>query len=291
MERTPSPIPVFIPLLVGGVAVSFSSILIKWSAAPSSVLGMYRLLLTVVFMLPFLPKYRKYIAALSTREWGSLLLAGLFLGLHFLFWIGSLKYTTVGSSVILMALEPVFVMLGAFLVFRERTGQAALIGMGVALLGTVVVSGGDMGQPGASLFGDVLSVLGAVFISINMLIGQSLRTNMSSFVYNFMIFLIAGLVMVLYNLALGVPMIHYSHREWGIFLLLAIVPTVFGHALFNWVLKYVRATTVSMTILGEPVGAIILAFFLLGEPITVYHIIGGALTLAGVFVFLRTHRV
>ncbi|OGX68432.1 MAG: hypothetical protein A2189_02225 [Paenibacillus sp. RIFOXYA1_FULL_44_5] len=106
-----------------------------------------------------------------------------------------------------------------------------------------------------------------------------------------MLFLIAGLVMAVYNVVLAIPMLPYSQREWGIFLLLAIVPTVFGHALFNWVLKYVRATTVAMTILGEPVGAIILAFFLLGEPITVYHLVGGTLTLAGVFVFLRTHRV
>lgn len=281
----------FIPISVGIVAVSFASILIKWSTAPASILGMYRLLFTVVLMLPFLPRYRNDILSLTKSEWTQLLLAGLFLGLHFLFWIGSLKYTTVASSMILLSLQPVFVMMGAFLAFRERTTTPALLGVVLAFAGVVVVSLGDMGQPGETLLGDLLSVLGALAISVNMLIGQRLRVGMSSFVYSFLIFLIAGGMLAIFNLVAGVPFLAYSASEWGLFVLLAIIPTVFGHALFNWLLRYVGASTISISILGEPIGAIILAYFLLGEPITISHILGGTLTMAGVFIFLKTNQV
>lgn len=290
-ERPRSPIPVFIPITLGIVAVSFSSILIKMSSAPASVLGMYRLLFTVVLMLPFVPKYWRQVFSLTKWEWGQLMLSGLFLGLHFLFWIGSLKYTTVASSTILLSLQPLFVMFGAFLAFRERTTLVALFAAAVAFLGVIVVSAGDLGQPGETLFGDILSILGAAAISVNMLIGQRLRKHMSSFVYSFLIFLIAGLMLALFNILTGISLVAYPAQEWRLFLLLAIIPTVFGHALFNWLLKFVGATTISMSILGEPIGAILLAYLLLGEPITLYHVIGGTLTLAGVFTFLRTKKL
>lgn len=290
LQRPKSPIPVLIPILVGIVAVSFSSIFIKLSTAPASILGMYRLLFTVLLMLPFLPKYRNELASLTKWEWGQLILAGFFLGLHFLFWIGSLKYTTVASSMILLSLQPIFVMLGAFIAFRERTTVGALLGVGLAFIGVVVVSLGDLGQPGETLLGDILSVLGALAISVNMLIGQRLRAGMSSFVYSFLIFFIAAIMLAGFNVATGVSLVNYAASEWGLFVLLAIVPTVFGHALFNWLLRFVGATTISISILGEPIGAIILAYLLLGEDITLYHIVGGAFTIVGVFLFLKTNK-
>jgi len=285
-----SPVPVSLVLIVGILAVSFSAIFIKWSAAPAAVLGMYRLLITVVLFLPIVFVRRRELLQLTRYDWLWLSISGVFLGLHFLFWISSLKWTSVASSMILTSLEPVFVLIGAFFLFRERSRKVGLIGVVIAILGTCIVGWGDLGTSRAAVTGDTLSLLGTVAVSVYMLAGQHVRNRMSSPVYNTIVFLVAGIVLLVYNLSTRTPLVGYAAREWGIFLLLALFPTVLGHGLFNWVLKYVRASTISMAVLGEPLGAIVLAYILLGESVSVAQIAGGVLTLLGVAVYLRTPR-
>lgn len=118
-----------------------------------------------------------------------------------------------------------------------------------------------------------------------MLIGQSIVKKVKHWIYSFGVFFFASIVLIIYNLFTGVSFGGYSTREWGIFLLLALVPTL-SHVINNWLLNFVNATTISMSILGEPVGASVLAFFLLGERLVSSQIAGGLLVLLGVFLFL-----
>jgi drug/metabolite transporter (DMT)-like permease len=283
-------IPVFIPLMIGIIAISFSSIFVKWSDAPVSVQGMYRLLFTLVLMLPFVWKHAKALKKINRREWLLLLLSGTLLALHFLFWMGSLKLTTVASSTILLSLQPVFVMAGAYLAFREKTSKPAFIGMIVAIAGAIMIGWGDIGVSLQHIQGDILSILGTIVVAVHMLIGQKLIKTIPAAIYSFSVFFTAVIVFAVYNITLHVPMTGYSDRDWGIFLLLAVVPTVFGHVLFNWLLKYVTAATISMAILGEPVGATLLAYLLLNESLSISQWAGGAIVLFGLYYFLKNTR-
>ncbi|MBN3555419.1 DMT family transporter [Fictibacillus nanhaiensis] len=283
-------IPVFIPLIIGIVAISFSSIFVKWSDAPVSVQGMYRLLFTLIMMFPFVWKQVYLLKKITWHEICLLFLSGTFLALHFLFWMGSLKLTTVASSTILLSLQPVFVMIGAYIAFREKTSKAAIIGMVVAILGAIMIGWGDIGISAKHIQGDLLSILGTIVVAAHMLIGQKLLRTFPATLYSFSVFLIAVIVFGIYNFTLGISMTGYSEQEWGIFLLLAIVPTVFGHVLFNWLLKYVTAATISMAILGEPVGATLLAFLILDESLTLSQWSGGVIVLAGLYYFLQNTR-
>lgn len=125
MNKSTLPLPPALFLLVGVLAVSFSSILIKWSDAPASILGMYRLLFTVFLFLPFLPwrKMKILFKNSTVKEWLMLVVSGVFLGLHFLFWMESFSHTTVASAMILTALEPVFVVIGAYFLFKEKPAK------------------------------------------------------------------------------------------------------------------------------------------------------------------------
>lgn len=283
-------IPVYIPLIIGIIAISFSSIFVKWSDAPVSVQGMYRLLFTLFLMLPFTLKHISSLKSIALREWILLLLSGTFLALHFLFWMGSLKLTTVASSTILLSLQPVFVMAGAYFAFREKTSKPAIIGMLVAITGAVMIGWGDIGISKQHIQGDILSILGTIVVAVHMLIGQKLLKTIPAAIYSFSVFLSAVVVFAVYNTLLHIPMTGYSDKDWGIFLLLAIVPTVFGHVLFNWLLKYVTAATISMAILGEPVGATLLAYLLLNETLTFSQWTGGAIVLLGLYYFLKNTR-
>ncbi|WP_393959000.1 DMT family transporter [Priestia megaterium] len=289
MNKSTLPLPPALFLLVGVLAVSFSSILIKWSEAPASILGMYRLLFTVLLFLPFLPwrKMNVLLKNTTVKEWLMLAVSGVFLGLHFLFWMESFSHTTVASAMILTALEPVFVVAGAYFLFKEKTGKVGIISILIAVSGAAIIASGDIGVSKTALYGDLLSVLGTVAVSVHMLAGQDLCREMPPIIYSFAVFLIGGLVLFVYNIWTHVSLTQYDTKDWWIFLLLALIPNIFGHALFNWLLKYVGATTISMAILGEPIGAIILAYFLLGEMTTASQLVGGTIVMISVMVFLK----
>lgn len=290
MNSKKPPVPVPLLMLIGIVAISFSSIFIKWSAAPASVQGMYRLLFTSLLMLPFARPYSGAAYALRRKDWLLLGCSGMMLALHFLLWMGSLKYTSVASSTMIMALEPVFIMLGAYILYKERSTAAAILGLAIAIFGVVFIGWGDIGLSPDNMKGDLLSIGGTVAVAVHMLIGQKLVARMPSYLYSLIVFISAVLVFAIYNLLSGIPFFAYPAREWGIFILLAVVPTVFGHILFNWLLQYASATTVSMNILGEPVGASILAFLLLGEALTGLQWTGGVLVMGGLAVYLFAGR-
>lgn len=290
MNSKKPPVPVPLLMLIGIVAISFSSIFIKWSSAPASVQGMYRLLFTALLMLPFARPYTGAAYALRKKDWLLLLVSGTMLALHFLLWMGSLKFTSVASSTMIMALEPVFIMLGAYFLYKERSTSSAILGLAIAIFGVVFIGWGDIGVSADNLKGDLLSIGGTAAVAAHMLIGQKLVARMPSYLYSLIVFIAAALVFAVYNLLAGIPFFAYPSKEWGIFMLLAVVPTVFGHILFNWLLHYASATTVSMNILGEPVGASILAFLLLGEQLTGLQWMGGVLVMGGLVVYLYAGR-
>jgi drug/metabolite transporter (DMT)-like permease len=178
-------------------------------------------------------------------------------------------------------------MLGALFFFRERTTLGAAAAMGVAISGAVLIGWGDFRLSGQALLGDALSVLGTIAVVVHMLLGQALRSRISSFVYSYTVFLAASVSFAVYNVTAGHAFFGYAANDWLIFALMAAVPTVFGHLLFNWLLKFTGATTVSMAVLGEPVGASLLAWWLLGEQLTTLQAFAGALLIAGVWLFLR----
>ena len=260
MQANKLPVPPIFFMAIGVIAISFSAILIKWSSAPAAVLGLYRILFTLVLLAPFLltKSARAEIRTLQRRTWALVALSGLFLGLHFILWIGSLKYTTVASSTILITLQPIFVMVIAYFALHERSRW--------------------------------LSLAGTLVVAAYLVIGQHLRGAMSSMVYSLLVYIFSILTMFFYCLWEGYPLGGYPAREWLLFVLLAVIPTVFGHTLFNWLLKYVNAATISMAILFEPIGATILAFLLLGEAVSSAQWLGGAVILGGIWLFLSGSR-
>lgn len=277
-------------LVVGIIAISFSSIFIRWSDAEASVIGMYRLFLTNLIMLPFVWKSRKEMFSLTGRQWGWLLLSGSLLGLHFLFWMGSLSYTTVASSTVILTLQPILVVIASYFLFGAVINRTMLLGIVLALIGSIVIGAGDFQISGSALHGDLLSLLGTVAIAAHMLVGKQILQGMSAFVYNFWVFFMAGSLLAIYNAAQGYAFTGYSPKEWGVFVLLAIVPTLFGQYLFNWLMQYMSASTVSMAVLGEPVFASLLAWLLLKESLSGLQLGAGVVILIGVWLFIGSNK-
>jgi len=274
-----------VPLIISIIAISFSSIFVKWSHAPATILSMYRMLFASILMIPIVWINQHEFRKIAKKDWFFLVFSGFFLALHFALWFQSLKLTTVASSTIILALQPLISLIGGFFLFKERTTATALWTMGIATIGAIMIGWGDFRLSQEAILGDILSFLSVIAVVGYLFIGQNIVKKISHWIYSFCVFLFAGIFLTLYNLVTDVEFSGYPASEWGIFLLLAIVPTL-SHIINNWLLNYVNATTISMSILGEPVGSSALAVLLLGERLVGWQIVGGLLVLLGVFLFL-----
>lgn len=276
---------IVLPLIISIVAISFAAIFVKWSTAPATILSMYRMILACLLLVPIVWLKRHEFQKIGRKEWYLLFFSGLFLALHFALWFGSLKLTTVASSTIILALQPIVALVGGMFVYKERTTKSALMTMGIAVIGAVMVGWGDFGLSKNAIIGDILSFLSVIVVVGYLLIGQNVVKKVSHWIYSFCVFGFAAIALIVYNVTTGVALGGYDAKEWGIFVLLAIVPTI-SHVINNWLMNYVNATTISMSILGEPVGATILAALILGERLGLWQVVGGLIVLLGVFFFL-----
>jgi len=278
----------YMAILIGIMAISFGSIFAKMAQAPSLITASYRLALAVLIMTPFtvfanFKEFRK----IDKKILGWTFLSGVFLALHFATWISSLKYITVSSSVVLVALQPVFVALGSWLFLKEPIPFKALLTGCMAFIGTVIIGLGDFRLGGEALWGDLLAILGALFAALYWMVGRFARKTLSVSTYTYLVYSMSSVLLISFAYLQGLPLFSYPGRDWLLFLAAAVVPTLGGHSLFNWALGYVPSFVVSIAILGEAIGATILAFFLLQEIPTTTQLVGGGFIILGLYLFLR----
>ncbi|WP_188388759.1 DMT family transporter [Priestia taiwanensis] len=272
-------------LIVGIIAISTSAIFAKLTTASPSALSMYRLWMACIFLLPVVVMKWKEWKNINGKDYAVLFFSGLFLGLHYLLWYGSLEYTSVASSTIILALQPLIALIGGFFLFKEKATKVTIVSMIVAIIGVVVIGWGDVSASDEALYGDFLSFCSVVAVVGYLLIGQKIISKLSHWVYSFIVFFVAGAVACLYNIVMDIPFVGYTQFDYLLFLATAIIPTM-AAVIHNWLLNYVNATTISMSILGEPVGATVLAYFILQETLISSHLIGGVLVIIGVSFFL-----
>jgi drug/metabolite transporter (DMT)-like permease len=271
---------------IGVLAASTAAIFIKLCDAPALIIATYRMVFASLILLPY-ALYKKTGRTWGRKEIGWLILSGFFLSLHFTFWIGSLKYTSVASSVVLVTTYPIFVGIGSRLFLKERMGLFLIFGIILSILGSGLISYGDMAISREALMGDGLALLGAITVSGYFLVGRKMRKSQDLLSYIFPVYSTAGFLLVIFSLLSQKNFIGYSWTTYLFLFLLALIPQLIGHTTINWALKYLPASMVAITYLGEPVGSTILAYFILNEALTPWKIFGGILILAGILTALK----
>ncbi len=266
-------------------AVSFAAIFIRYADAPGLTIALYRQAMAgaVVFPLALILR-RDELRGLSRKQLGVAALSGTLLALHFATWIPSVKMTTVAASVVLVTSSPIFVAAGSRVLFGERVSGVAFGGILVGLVGAAIVSGGDVAISARALEGDLLAVAGALAAGGYFLAGRRLRQEVSLLTYVGVVYATCAVVLAPVAILSGVRLTGFDGRTWMMLVLLAVVPQLFGHTIFNFVLHDVSATLVSISIMGEPVGSTLLAVAFFGEVPPWTALLGGVLILAGIYV-------
>lgn len=281
----------YLTLFVATFAVSWAAILIKLSGANALPTAFYRMALaSLILAIPAIPKMRETFRILTPKQTVMLLISGLVLGLHFAVWVTSLFFTTISNSTIIVATQPIWVMLIEAVILKQKAPSRSVIGIVVAVFGMVIISRGDVDLGRDYIIGDLLALAGAIFAGLYLLIGRQLRARLDNLGYIFPVYLIAAVTLFIICFIYGENLIDYPAQTWLIFLLLALIPTIIGHSLYNWLLKFVQAHIVATTLLGEPIGATILAIFFFDQIPGWWTVIGGVLILSGIFLVLMRKK-
>jgi drug/metabolite transporter (DMT)-like permease len=279
MSRT----KIIIVMGIGIITLSFASILIKLTDAPSLVIATIRMCTASLVLTPFFwPRFNRVRSELRNVKWGLIVLAGLFLAIHFALWIESLRHTSVPSSVVLVAMDPIFVAILSPLLLREKLSLKILLAVILGVIGASIIASQGFGSF-AITKGNLLALGGAACAGGYLIVGRKIRPQASLISYIYIMYTIAAIILLVVTLATGHHLSGYIPQAYLFMILLGLGPQLIGHSSFNWALKYLTAPIVAMGILGEPVGTTILSWLILKQPPTPKEIIGGIVLCMGIY--------
>jgi drug/metabolite transporter (DMT)-like permease len=290
MSDPPSKWKVSLILAAGVLSASTAAIFIRLaleavevsSVGFSLVLAASRLTLAALFLIPAWSSFRT--AQFQRNALGYSIAAGCCLAVHFASWVTSLSYTSVAASTALVTTNPVWVAILSWLWFGEKPSLRTSFGIAIALMGSLLIGLGSGGSSvHNSLLGNLLAVAGSVAVSLYFLLGrEAQRRGLGISSHIVLTYTTAALVLLPLPLLFGVGYLGYPGQVYLWIALMAVFPQLIGHTSFNWAVRWISPTLVTLTILAEPVGSGILALLFFQENPGVQVIFGAVVILVGV---------
>jgi drug/metabolite transporter (DMT)-like permease len=278
-------VPVGFALAVGVLAVSTSGPLILYAAAPALAIAFWRNALALPVLVPAagLRRRAELRALFGSRRRDGLLCvaAGVALAGHLMAWVPSTKMTSIATSTALVTTQPVWVGLIAVAMGRRLSGWT-WVGIGAAVTGAVAATGVDFTGDRTALLGDALALLGGVLAGVYTVLGERVRVTTSTTSYTAVCYGVCAAVILAVCLAFRIPISGYPHSAWLAIVAVTVGPQLLGHTMFNFALRRVPATTVSVLILLETPGAALIAWLWLGQTPALAALPGLVLLLVGV---------
>ena len=273
-------------LAIGILAVSTSAPIVRWAEpAPPLLVAAVRTTLAATVLLSFSARDLGSILRLPRREKLFIGISGLLLAVHFAVWIASLYYTSTAASVALVATQPVFAGLLAWIFLGEGIARREVIGIAIAGMGCVALAGGDvLAASGDALIGDGLAVAGAVTAAGYFIAGRRLRASLPLGAYLAVVNAIAAVLLVTAALLAHTPVRGFATGDYVAMTMSALVPSLIGHSLLNHAVRRIPVHLVALAILGEPIGASLLSWLCFREVPPAHAALGGAIILVGIAV-------
>jgi drug/metabolite transporter (DMT)-like permease len=287
-QKATPPFNPSLALVSGVLAVSTGAIFARLAEAPALVIAAYRVGLASLLLAPFAWwQARAELLELEKRDYLLALLSGLCLALHFTTWISSLNYTSVANSVVLVNTNPLWVGVLAPMISKDRLTKFTKIGIVLSVIGGIVIGAGDFATGGQALWGDFLALLGSICAALYLLLGRNLRRKLSLLAYVILCYGSAAVILWALVFALQLPVVGFSTGTYAALVGMALISQIIGHTSYNWALKWFSASLIAVSLLGEPIGATILAYVIFDEGLTWTKFIGGLLILTAIYLAAR----
>ena len=276
-------------LLLAMVSVSSTSLVIRSVATvPALVLAFWRMF-TASGMLWSYSVVRPA-GKLSSVNKKRIIFAGIFLGCHFACFFLGVRNTSIANATLLGCMAPIFtVFISIFQ--KKKINKMTYVGLVIALVGGGIIQSGDISLNNANLFGNSIALLSALFIAITFVLAEQIRQETDNVAYGRSLFFVASITVLLIAITAGDSILDFKAGDIPWFLFLGLVPSIFGHNLLNYAVKYITPTAVSSVPLGEPIIASIFGLLLFGEAIPIGAILGGPIVLIGVYIIINNQAV
>ncbi len=295
-----TPIRAYLVIVIAIVATSSAAILIRLALdenMPPLLIACARLLIATVALTPIaLRRHKERLARLSRDEAKLIALAGICLAAHFTAWVTSLKYTTVLVSVVIVSTGPIWVAILEVFFLHIRLSRAVVMGLLVALTGGVIIGiplNGALSAPqaaedlNATVTGALLALVGALTVSVYLLIGRKLRATLPVIPYVWLVYGIASLCSLVVIAVTSTPITGFRPQGYLVLLAMGLIPQLVGHSSLNYLLEYFHAAIVSMFSQLEPIGSALLAALVFDEVPPAKQIAGSVVIIIGVLMASR----
>jgi len=288
-----SPTLLIITLFVGTLSISSGAIFVRLiDDVPSMMIATYRMVFSAIILFAMWKGGRNDLSSVSRSDFKLCVFSGFFLAFHFATWIDSLNYTSVANSVMLVNMNPLFIAVFAYIFFKERQSFAIVISIVIAIIGCFVLTSADGGLDMLSggsdvMTGNLLAIAGAVGSSLYLLVGSRVMERMNILTYVLIVYSSSAVMLTVFSALMGYDFFGYKISSYIYLTLMAFFPQVLGHSSFNWALKYMRSSTVSVIKMGEPIGAAVMAYFIFSESVGFVQGIGMLMIFSAIILALR----
>ena len=271
----------YLALLGGIICIAWSAIFVRWTDIPGPASAFYRMLIPAVVLLPTFAFDRRR-ESLGIPTLGLIAFGGLFFALDLALYNTSILRTSAANATLLGNNTPIFVGLLTWLVLRRPPARSFWIGLLMAIAGAVVILWADLKHHAQIGIGDLMALAASACFAVYLMVTEKLRNSTSTLAFLRMAMISSTLALLLINLAMGISL-HMPHGRtlWAV-LGLGLISQLGGYIFLTYALGHLPATITSISLLTQGPLTAVMAAVLLGEPISLYQIVGGILVLAGV---------
>ena len=217
------------------------------------------------------------------------IVAGIFLGLHFVLFFTAIKLTFISNATFLGTLAPLFTLLIEVLIFKRKYKLKTILGLLITLFGAFIILFTEFDLSENYTIGNYCAILCSLVIAISFLIGEKVRKSENTIVYTRTLYLSASVTLFVLSFLFNESLTSIALSDFYGLVFLGLVPTIIGHNSLYYAIKYVSPTIVATFPIGEPVLATILAYFIFGEIISSYIFLGGIFTITGL-IFISSKK-
>jgi len=284
-------------LIIATLAVGPAAILVRFALEnDAALIAFYRVLIVGVISVSIAKiTGEKNILPRNSKEAGLILLAGLSLGCHFVLWFESLRYAPVAVSVLLVTTTPIWMTVAALIFLgipptRNESISIGLVFVAISIMVLQINQEAELVLDENLAFGGFLAISASWLVVVYFFIAKKMLRTRSLWGYFGLVNLFAAMFLACYLLLTSREFTAATPSDYIVFLLLALGPSLIGHAGYNYSMKLVRPHEVGFAILGEPIIASVLAVIIFSEIPSISTWIGGALLLTALYLVVVTNR-
>ena len=276
-------------LFIAMISVSTSPIIARYlENVPAIAISLWRMGFGAIILWLF--SFIRSEKPLNNSNLKRTIIAGILLGIHFALFFESIKLTSIANATFLGTLAPVFTYLIEKYFLNRNQSISISIGLLLAIIGAIIIIGNEFNFTNSYTIGNFLAIACSIFLGLAFIISENVRSEVGTISYSRTLFLTAAITLFILSLLINTQIIGFSKFEYMGLLILGIIPTLLGHGLMYYSIKYVSPTVVASTPMGEPIIASILAWILFNEVVSLSTFIGGSVTLVGIFIVSKKNN-